>query len=196
MTTQQAFETIAPVFHTDDLAVCTLGRTAESAYKHLPSNQVLFLDCMGSVIGTAIGVAMGVSSTVYAFESDGSFMYSLSILQTIKENERRLKNLRIIIFDNCKLESGGGWKSRSIDLSWSLLFTSFGLSCSEIKDYSLFSTWLNNESDVVNIAILQIDNENELSSCTKDIDGIESKYLVKRFINNTKKGIIKPCIKN
>ena len=196
MTTQQALTSMIPFFHRDDIAICTLGRTAESAYELLPSNQVLFLDCMGSIIGTAIGVAMGVSSTVYALESDGSFMYSLSILQTIKENERRLKNLRIIIFNNRLLESGGGWNSRSLDLSWNLLFTSFGLKCSEITNSTSFSSWLNSGKEGVQIAILQIDNDNEISLCKKNIDGIESKYLVKRFISNTKKGIVKPCIKN
>ena len=66
----------------------------------------------------------------------------------------------------------------------------------EIKQLKEF---LNNREECLlpQIVILKINNIGFKNNCQKDIDGVESKYRFKRYINDKiKKGILKPCVKN
>jgi len=201
MKTCDVLKELIKVAHPNDLFISSLGRTAEEIFKNVPNrDRVLFLDCMGAVTGVAVGVALACSSVqVYALETDGSVMYDLSILHTISAEKLNLGNFTLFVFDNGILESGGGVKSRLVPLEWTKLAAAWGLELTTIKTVcelnNFFSEQLSRrESQIV---VLIIDNSNEANTCTKDLDGIESKYRFKRFINdNIKNGIIRPCVKN
>lgn len=199
MTTENVFKIISKFFTAEHLGICSLGRTAEECYKYIPHDQVLFLDCLGSVADTAVGIALGCSnSNVFAFETDGSFLFNLSAIHTFAELQSYLTNFSLFIFDNRKLESGGGLPSRLAPFDWRLMFKTWGIFSVEIFEESMLEEFLaSRDGTSLRIAILHIDNSLCISTCTKDIDGRESKYMFKRYINqNIKKGIIKPCIKN
>lgn len=200
MKTQEAILTIKKYFGVNHLGVCSMGRTAEEVFLNISTSQVLFLDCMGSVTGTAIGVALGCQETwIDAFDTDGSFMYSLSILHSISALKNKLKKLTVYIFDNEILESGGGLNSRCVNLSWEKLCESWNVSFTIIENADDLERFLGQREQLSSpqVIILKIDNNGTVNTCTKNIDGHESKYMFKRYINdNIRKGIIKPCAKN
>lgn len=200
MRTQEAILTIKKYFGADHLGVCSMGRTAEEVFLNISNSQVLFLDCMGSVTGTAIGVALGCQETwIDALDTDGSFMYSLSILHSISALKNKLKKLTVYIFDNEVLESGGGLNSRCVNLSWEKMCESWGVSFVIIENTDDLEHFLEQREQVSlpQVVILKIDNNGIANTCMKNIDGHESKYMFKRYINdNIRKGIIKPCVKN
>ena len=200
MTTKEVFLLISEYFDNIHLGICSLGRTAEECFNNLPHNQILFLDCLGSVTDTAIGVSVGCPNIwVDAFDTDGSFLSNISSIYTIAHLKQNLSYFTLFIFDNKLLESGGGKTSRTIDLKWEHLFTSWNITlrkvtnCNELRQFLMVRPTIS----APQIVVLDIDNENTYNSCNKNIDGRESKYMFKRYINeNFKKGIIKPCVKN
>lgn len=200
MTTKDAFYLIKEYFNEQHLGICSLGRTAEECFLNLPHNQILYLDCLGSVTDTAVGVSLGCPNIwIDAFDTDGSFLSNLACTYTIATLQENLSHFTLFIFDNQILESGGGKKSRIIDLNWKCLFKIWGISPQLITNSSELSCFLSLRSSrsLPQIAILSINNENIPNSCTKNIDGKESKYMFKRYINeNFKEGILKPCLKN
>lgn len=200
MNTQEAILIIKDFFDTEHLGICSMGRTAEEVYLNINNRQILFLDCMGSVAGTAIGVALGCPEIwVDALDTDGSFMYSISILHIIAAKKDILSRLTIFIFDNQILESGGGLPSRQIDLNWTDLCNAWGVSCFMIERIDELKKFMSKRKvlDGPQIVVLKITNKNVLDTCHKNIDGRESKYMFKRYINdNIKSGVIKPCVKN
>lgn len=200
MRTRDAILIINKYFDSNHLGICSLGRTAEEAFLNMNNNQILFLDCLGSVTGTAIGVALGCKNCwVNALDTDGSFMYCLSILHTLSVKKSELRKLTIYIFDNQILESGGGLASRYVSLDWRLLFKSWNVSSIICKNRNDLESFLKKrkEFEEIQIVILKINNTTQVDVCRKDIDGYESKYMFKRYINdNIKKGIIRPCLKN
>lgn len=200
MTTKDVFRLIEQYFNGQHLGVCSLGRTAEECYKTLPHNQVLFLDCLGSVTDTAIGVSLGCPDIwVDAFDTDGSFLSNLAATYTVASLQKELIHFTLFIFDNGLLESGGGQKSRTIDLNWDHLFATWNMTFREINNCSELNHYLITRPTILSpqVVVLKIDNINIPNICTKDIDGKESRYMFKRYIHeNIKKGIIKPCIKN
>ena len=185
----------------NDLFVSSLGRTAEEAYIQSDNiDRILFLDCMGSVSGVSMGVALACRSVnVYGLDTDGSFMYDLSIFHSIASESHNLLNFTLLILDNEKLESAGGCPSRLVQLDWTQLASAWGLdlvviSC--IDDLAKFMDKILVERKC-RVAIIKITNFDPISVCSKNIDGIESKYRFKRFINdNINGGIICPSIKN
>jgi len=201
MKTHDVLQELIKVVFPNDLFVSSLGRTAEETFKHVPNiNRVLFLDCMGAVTGVAVGVALACRNVqVYALETDGSVMYDSSIFHTISAERLNLGNFTLFIFDNGVLESGGNVKSRLVPLEWTKLAAAWGLELKSIKTVNELKIFLSTqvgcrESQIV---VLSIDNSGESDTCTKDLDGIESKYRFKRFINeNINRGIIIPCKKN
>lgn len=82
MTTTETINLILPFIEDDALLVSSLGRTAETVFNTISDrNRVLFLDCMGAVTGVGVGLALSLKSNrVYAFETDGSFMYNITQL--------------------------------------------------------------------------------------------------------------------
>lgn len=199
MNTREAIKYIMKYVGEKDLVICSLGRTAEETFSLANKEQVLFLDCMGSVTGVAIGVSLGCpKSTVFAFDTDGSFMYNSSIFHSISTEKNQLTNFVLVIFDNNLLESGGNLPSRCSSLDWSTLAKAWGLSLSvvyTVEELDKISFSVTRSSPL--IIIVKINNVNTSNTCNKNIDGIESKYRFKRFIcNNIRKGIIKPCVKN
>ena len=200
MKTNEAIKIINKYFSSNHLAICSMGRTAEAVFNNMPINQVLFLDCMGSVTGTACGVSLGCQETwVNAFDTDGSFMYSLSILHTIATFRNELKRLTVYIFDNQILESGGGLCSRCVDLNWEFLCKSWNLSITIIENKVHLESFIKQRKHLYEpqIVVLNINNADLKDTCKKNIDGFESKYMFKRYINdNIKEGILQPCTKN
>jgi thiamine pyrophosphate-dependent acetolactate synthase large subunit-like protein len=89
MTTRDVISEFIPHISQTDLIISSLGRTAEETFKLIDNyDRVLFLDCMGSVTGVGIGVAMSCPNVkVFAFETDGSFMYNSSrrVRELVKE---------------------------------------------------------------------------------------------------------------
>ena len=200
METREIVKAIKEYNDENHLYVCSLGRTAEEVFNLLPNNQTLFLDCLGSTAGVGIGVAKGCpSAKVFSLETDGSFMYSLSVLHSIKSLANSLQNYVLFILNNDVLESAGGVPSRQVPLDWSLLGKAWGVQISIINTLEELADYLKSvHSDFSGpyISVLNIHNAAP-SSCEKNIDGIESRYLFKRYINNhINKGIIKPCVKN
>lgn len=200
MNTQEAVKIIKSFFGSNHLGICSMGRTAEEVYLNINNRQVLFLDCMGSVTGTAIGVALGCQEIwVDAFDTDGSFMYTLSILHIIAAKKEKLKKITVFVFDNQILESGGGWHSREVDLNWNSLCNSWGVSCIIIENVVELENFMAKRKYLYEpqVVVLKIKNTGIVSTCKKNIDGRESKYMFKRYINdNIKEGIVKPCQKN
>lgn len=200
MNTQEAVLIIKKFFDSKHLGICSMGRTAEEVYHNIINNQILFLDCMGSVTGTAIGVALGCQEVwVDALDTDGSFMYVLSILHIISSKKDKLKKLTIFIFDNQSLESGGDWSSRDAELNWNSLCNAWGVSCIIIENAIEFEHFMVNRKrlDEPQVVVLKIKNKSIVNTCKKNIDGRESKYMFKRYINdNIREGIVKPCTKN
>jgi Thiamine pyrophosphate-requiring enzymes [acetolactate synthase, pyruvate dehydrogenase (cytochrome), glyoxylate carboligase, phosphonopyruvate decarboxylase] len=200
MNTQEAVSIIKEFFSSKHLGICSMGRTAEEVYLNINNCQVLFLDCMGCVTGTAIGVALGCQEIwVDALDTDGSFMYSLSILHIIAAKKEELKKLTIFIFDNQMLESGGGWSSRHVDLNWISLCNAWSVSCIIIEDVNKLKKLMVKRKYLKEpqIVVLKIRNRDILNTCSKNIDGRESKYMFKRYINdNMREGVVKPCMKN
>lgn len=200
MNTQEAVLIIKKFFDSSHLGICSMGRTAEEVYLNINNSQVLFLDCMGSVTGTAIGVALGCQEIwVDALDTDGSFMYSISVLHIIAVKKEELKKFTLFIFDNKILESGGGWPSRHTDLNWVNLCNAWGVSCIMIEDVSELENFMVKRKylDEPQVVVLKIRNKNIVNTCNKNIDGRESKYMFKRYINdNIRGGVVKPCMKN
>jgi thiamine pyrophosphate-dependent acetolactate synthase large subunit-like protein len=202
MTTECAIKSILASIDNTSLFVCSLGRTAELAFRYIPNtDRILFLDCLGAPIGVGTGVALANSdSSVFSFETDGSFFYNMSVLNTLKKCEKKLHNYYPIIFDNELLESGGGLASASSGIfNWVSLANAWGLSLFIATDENEVHQYFANrqERGLLSLLVLKINNISVPNNCTKDIDGIESRYRFKRFINNNiRKGIIKPCTKN
>lgn len=202
MTTQDFFLVMSGWFDQQYLGVCSLGRTAEVCYTFLPQNQILFLDCLGSVTDTAIGVAIGCPETwVCAFDTDGSFLSNAGTVYSIATAKAKglLSHFSLFILDNKLLESGGGHTSRDIDLKWNHLFAAWGVTCQIISECDELKRFLELRKVTSNPQVAIIDINNTVTPCesTKDIDGRESKYMFKRYIHeNLKKGIIRPCVKN
>lgn len=200
MTTKDVFHLVCKHFDKQHLAVCSLGRTAEECFHQLPHEQVLFLDCLGSITDTAIGVSLGCPDTwVDAFDTDGSFLANLATIYTLASLQESLSRFTLFIFDNRILESGGGKKSRAIDLDWYHMFAAWGIPVQIISNCHQLNQHLTVRPTVatLQVIILNIDNKNIPNSCQKDIDGKESKYMFKRYIHeNLKEGIIRPCLKN
>lgn len=200
MTTKDVFQRIGRYFNEQHLGICSLGRTAEECFIHLPSNQILYLDCLGSVTDTAIGVAIGCPNIwVDAFETDGSFLSNMASSYTLANLYKELSCFTLFIFDNQILESGGGKNSRSIELDWVSLFAAWNLSPRIIRSYGELDMFLSTRTNIgePQIVVLDIDNTNIPNSCTKNLDGKESKYMFKRYIHdNFRKGIVRPCVKN
>lgn len=200
MTTTDVFYLLAEYFNERHLAVCSLGRTAEECFHNLPCDQVLFLDCLGSVADTAVGVSLGCPDIwVDAFDTDGSFLSNLAAAHTIACLQDKLTQFTLFIFDNKKLESGGGNLSRAVDLDWNNIFAAWGIHVQIINNCNHLKKYLTARStfSAPQVIVLGIDNKDIPNRCQKDIDGKESKYMFKRYIHkNLKKGIIKPCLKN
>lgn len=200
MTTKDVFQLIGKHFHERHLAVCSLGRTAEECFHHIPCNQVLFLDCLGGITDTAVGVSLACPNIwVDAFDTDGSFLSNLAAVYTLASLQEELSRFTLFIFDNKMLESGGGKKSRTIDLDWYYIFAAWGVSIQTISNCNQLNQYLTVRHSITTpqVLILDIDNKNIPNNCQKDIDGKESKYMFKRYIHeNFKKGIIRPCVKN
>lgn len=199
MTTHDIIEVVTRYIEPIDLIVSSLGRTAEETFLQVENTErILFLDCMGAVTGVAIGVSLGCPHThVFAFDTDGSLMYDLSIFHTLANQIDSIKNLRILIFDNELLESGGGLKTRLTPFDWVRFAASWKVKVYVAHQIEELENILKTKKEVLTIIVLKVDNNNILQTCHKDLDGIESKYRFKRFINNNiNPGIIKPAIKN
>lgn len=200
MTTKDVFQRVSEYFDKRHLGICSLGRTAEECFIHLPSDQILYLDCLGSVTDTAVGVAIGCPDIwVDAFETDGSFLSNMASIHTLASQRKELSFFTLFIFDNQILESGGGKNSRVKELNWTSLFAAWNLSmtmihtCEELDAFLAMRTKLSTPQ----VVVLDIDNADAPNSCTKNIDGKESKYMFKRYIHDSfKKGIVRPCVKN
>lgn len=200
MTTKDTFQRVSEYFNERHLGICSLGRTAEECFIHLPSNQVLYLDCLGSVTDTAVGVAIGCPDIwIDAFETDGSFLSNMASIHTIASQCDHLSHFTLFIFDNKVLESGGGKCSRVRELDWTKLFAAWNLFIKIIHTYEELDTFLAMRAKIQTpqIVVVDIDNAVVPNSCTKNIDGKESKYMFKRYIHDSfKKGIVRPCVKN
>lgn len=202
MTTDNAIKTILSHTNSTDLIVCSLGRTAEKTFCYVRNiDRVLFLDCLGAPIGVGVGVALANSnSPVFSFETDGSFFYNMSVFNTIKNCEKQLANYFPIIFDNELLESGGGLSSAtSGGFDWISMAKSWGVDLSLANNEDDISRYFSARTENKSFAVLviKVNNSGIQNCCSKDIDGIESRYRFKRYINdNLRKGIIMPCIKN
>ena len=200
MTTEAAIIKILSFTTTSDLFVCSLGRTAETTFSYIENtDRVLFVDCLGATIGLGVGIALANNKTsVYAFETDGSFFYDMTILNSIHKLRDQLLNFHPIIFDNEVLESAGGMPSASLDFSWGDIAKAWDLPLVVVSDEeSLNSFFVSNSIHSPSLLVIKVDNSQVPERCTKDIDGIESRYRFKRFLNTkVRKGIIRPCTKN
>lgn len=200
MNTKEVFQRVSEYFNKRHLGICSLGRTAEECFIHLPSDQILYLDCLGSVTDTAIGVAIGCPDIwIDAFETDGSFLSNMAAIHTLASLCKELSYLTLFIFDNRMLESGGGKNSRAKELNWTSLFAAWNLSIAMIHTYEELDAFLIMRTNLSTpqVAVLDIDNTYASNSCTKNIDGKESKYMFKRYVHDgIKKGIVRPCVKN
>ncbi len=201
MTTTDVITTLNRYVNNDDLIVCSLGRTAEETFLSIENHdRVLFLDCMGSITGVAVGVSLGCPNNMtYAFETDGSLMYNLTIFHTLAYKKSELKNLKIIIFDNELLESGGGAASRHVEFNWIQHANSWGVDIVVVDNIDNLDLYLDSDCRLnkLSLLVVKIENKDRPQTCFKDIDGIESRYRFKRFINKRINGnIIRPAIKN
>lgn len=201
MTSENAIKTLVGHTQMSDLFVCSLGRTAELTYRYVENiDRVLFLDCLGAPIGVGTGVALANDNTsVYAFDTDGSFFYNMTIFNTLRRCRKQLSNFYPVIFDNELLESAGSMPSASVGFNWIEMAKSWGIDLCVVADEQSLYEYISNrkKNGIFNMLVVKVDNQDIPDLCTKDIDGIESRYRFKRYINNNiRKGIIKPCLKN
>jgi len=92
----------------DDLVVCGLGSTGR-AWKALDAPQLTYSasDPMGMGPALALGLALAQPERqVVLLEGDGDLSMNLGALMTIAEAEP--PNLRIVLFQNARYETGGG----------------------------------------------------------------------------------------
>ena len=181
--------------------ISSLGRTAELTFRFIDNpDRVLFLDCLGATIGVGIGVALANNSTsVYAFETDGSFYYNMTVINSIKKCCNQLTHFFPIIFDNEILESAGGLPSASVGFNWESMARAWGVNLFVSSDEKSLDQYLDNRSGFTSttLLVIKVNNCDVPDLCTKDIDGIESRYRFKRYINtHIRNGIIRPCLKN
>lgn len=199
MTTNQIIKFLYSIVPDKISIVCSLGRTAQSVYNFFP-NETLFLDSMGDVISTGCGVALGCKTKpVLAIDTDGSFLMGVTILSTLAAKRNELNNFTILVLNNNIYESGGGLRSTEIEPNWKLLGEAWELDILEISSLEELKRSLEDSNFMkFRFIFLNIDNENEPQvDSTKNIDGIESKYLFVRnleFVLN--RVILKPCLKN
>ncbi len=179
--------------------ICSLGRTAQEVYDVSP-NQTLFLDAMGDVVSTAIGVALGVAEDpVIAFDTDGSNLMGITILSSLAALKNKLQNLAIIVFNNNILESGGGMKTTDVGPNWEHLGEAWGIQTVQVTNLKdLKNSFEKFAFKELTYFVVNVDNtECVQGDSTKDIDGIESKYIFTRHLERVKnEKILKPCLKN
>jgi sulfopyruvate decarboxylase subunit beta len=102
---------LSPLLRTS-IVVTPLGNTSREVYAiaDRPSNFYL-LGSMGLSIPVALGLALGQTSTVVAFEGDGSCLMNLGGLATAARYGP--PNLKILILDNEAYESTGGQRTHT-----------------------------------------------------------------------------------
>ena len=201
MTSENVLKMMISKTKTSDLFVCSLGRTAELTFQYVEdTDRVLFLDCLGATIGVGLGVALANEHTsVYAFETDGSFFYNMTVFNTLRKYSKQLSNFHPVIFDNELLESAGSMPSASVGFDWINMANAWGVDLFVASDEQSLEQCIckRQKNNTFDVLVVKVDNKGIPDMCTKDIDGIESRYRFKRYINtNIRKGIIKPCIKN
>lgn len=176
--------------------ISSLGRTSELLFRISPNN-TLFVDSMGDVTSLAIGVAISFPHTsVYSFDTDGSFLMGMTVVQFLADYRDRLNNLHVIIFDNGVYESGGGLKSRKTDFDWELFGLSWNLKIEIIKSMEELKCKLNSKDNSIRILVLSIDTVQDVVKLTKTIDGVESKYRFIRHLEEIgKTKILSPSVK-
>jgi len=90
----------------DDLVVCNQGGTSQDWHDVRPYNN-LYQHAMGLTTTVALGVALALpDERVWAFEGDGGLLMSLGSLGLLARVAT--PNLRVVVFDNERYESGGG----------------------------------------------------------------------------------------
>ncbi|HFG0578580.1 thiamine pyrophosphate-dependent enzyme [Flavobacterium psychrophilum] len=199
MTSKEVINYLKTKISEDVSVVCSLGRTSQEVYNILPY-QTLFLDSMGDIVSVSCGIALGLEShPVIALDTDGSNLMGITILSCISAMKEELKNLSILVLNNRILESGGGMETTLKDPKWEYLGKAWDINVIEINNLNDFK--INFETlafKELTYFIINVDNSKiPQYDSTKSIDGIESKYIFTRHIENIKKEkFIKPCIKN
>ncbi len=198
MRTDEALDVIADLVPQETSFVCSLGRTAEIAFRRIPSN-TLFLDSMGDVASVAVGVSLGLprDRLVVALDTDGSHLMGLTLLPTLAAISKKLTNLVLVVFDNAIYESAGGLASRFCDIDWSLLGGAFGLPVVVVSEPGDLRESMAPPFDEFRYVVARVENPVPLEEATKSVDGIESKYLFVRHLETILgRKILRPAIKN
>jgi len=196
MTTRDAVNILASTLPEGVSLVSSPGRTADEVANKFP-NQTLFIDSMGDVVPIAMGLALGLSPLpVVALDTDGSHLFGLSVLATLGAHWKKLSNLTVIVFDDHLYEGAGALPSRLCSIDWSMLGRAFELPISAIGNPDQFQSVLAKHNMSGTYCIVGVNNPTPVGSCSRTIDGIESRYNFVRHIERiTGHTILQPCIK-
>lgn len=198
MKTRDVMETLSHFAPKNACFISSLGRTSEEVFR-LFADQALFLDSMGDVSSIACGVALGLEQKypVVAVDTDGSHLFGIHLLFTLSAIKDQLHNLTVMVLDNGLYESGGGARSRLIDLDWEQLGKSVGLTIESIQTKEHLITVLKESFSTFKYLVVQIYNDDELGVAEKTIDGIESRYRFIRHLEKiTNQKLLIPAVKS
>ncbi|GAB3057066.1 thiamine pyrophosphate-dependent enzyme [Micromonospora schwarzwaldensis] len=163
----------------DSLLVSALGRTSEELYR-LAAHRTLVTDTMGDVAALSTGLAIGARPLpVAGVDTDGSFLMNLSVLTALGARLPGLDNHTLVIVDNARYESAGGMPSRLVQLDWHKLFGAVGLTVASVHAPSDLPERLPTPGVVV---VGHVTNDDPAPSATKPVDGVESAYLIEKYI--------------
>ncbi|MEO3772790.1 hypothetical protein [Micromonospora sp. B9E7] len=163
----------------DSLLVSALGRTSEELYQ-LAAHRTLVTDTMGDVAALSTGLAIGARPLpVAGVDTDGSFLMNLSVLTALGARLPGLDNHTLVIVDNGRYESAGGMPSRLVQLDWRQLFGAVGLTVASVHVPSDLPERLPTPGVVV---VGHVTNDDPAPSATKPVDGVESAYLIEKYI--------------
>lgn len=194
MRTAEFLEGLLDRLPPDCVLVSSLGRTGEELFR-LARQRTLFTDTMGDVAALATGIAISAKPMpVAGIDTDGSFLMNLSVLPTLGGQLPGLDNLTLAIMDNGKYESAGGMPSRAIALDWRPLLGAVGLTALIVKKADEIPPDIPKAGVVI---IAEVVNGDALADSVKTIDGIESSYVIERYIAERRSAPLRrPAVKS
>src|SRR5882757_6016384 len=98
------------VLKPDAIVICGMGATSWAwREQKAPQPTYYVTDPMGMALPMALGMALAQPKRdVVLLDGDGDFAMSLTALMGVADVAARVRNLRLIVFNNDRYESGGG----------------------------------------------------------------------------------------
>jgi thiamine pyrophosphate-dependent acetolactate synthase large subunit-like protein len=98
------------VLQSDAIVICGMGATSWAwREQKAPQPTYYVTDPMGMAMSMALGMALAQPKRQVALlDGDGDFQMSLTALMGVVDAAAKVTNLRMIVFNNMRYESGGG----------------------------------------------------------------------------------------